>query len=82
MARTVGLHRHGNQSGGGWKGKLLFWEPLSSQRLIPLSDKQQKGSEGCCCCDVPLKKEKETNKSVLIDVNSAVDLMLIEGRLP
>lgn len=31
MAGTVGLHRHGNQSGGGWKGKLLFFLSLFTQ---------------------------------------------------
>lgn len=29
MAGTVGLHCYGNQSGGGWKGKLLLFFCLS-----------------------------------------------------
>lgn len=32
VARTVSLHCHGNQSGGGWKGKLLF---LAAHDTLP-----------------------------------------------
>lgn len=32
MAGTVSLHRHGDQSGGSWKGKFFFF--LSSVLLL------------------------------------------------